>query len=136
MGMIWSVGVYLQCDGLEIFGVWVWSKFQLDIYFGSIENCCNVIFLCFVCILNLCCVCCFVSVIIVSITNFVFWLHFRVLSSLDMVFLEANWLFFLLSLVANVEGLAHILIWVGLESSWSFITMSWLFFYLRFLLLL
>ena len=47
--------------------------------------------------------------------------------SLDRVFLEDNWLFFLLSLVAGVEGLADVLVWVELESSWSFITMSWLF---------
>ena len=49
--------------------------------------------------------------------------------NLDRVFLEVNGLFFLLSLVAGVEGLVHVIVivWFGLEIAWSSITMSWLF---------
>ena len=113
--MIWSVGVYLQCDGVEIVGVWVWSKFQPNIYFDFKEICCTVSLFVSVCILNLLYVYYCVIIIIVSLTNFIFWLHFRVLPTLDRVFLEDNWLFFLLSLVAVVEGLANVIVlgWVG-----------------------
>ena len=43
-----------------------------------------------------------------------------------MVFLEDNWLFFLLSLVAGIEGIAGVLISGGFESFWSSVTVSWL----------
>ena len=79
------------------------------------------------CCISLIYVCYFVTSVMlcVNFIHFIVWSNFRVLPSRDRVFLEDNWLFFLLSLVAGVEGLTDVLVWIGLERSWSSITMSW-----------
>ena len=115
--------------GLGIVRIWACTKFQLDISVDSIKIYCNVS-LFVVCLFFVCLFVCYAFrvfiFIIAYLTIFIVWLHFRVLPSLDRIYLEASWLFFLLSLIAGVESLVVVLVWFGVEMVWSFIIMSWL----------